>query len=76
MCNSHNMQSKQAEVIGTAEAAAALNVDRTTLTRWIARGKVKPYVQGTGRTGEFLFLPSEIERVKVSQTRRLEGPRS
>lgn len=74
MCKSDNMQSNEAEVIGTVEAAATLNVDRTTLVRWISRGKVKPFVRGTGRTGEYMFLRSDIENVKRSQ-RHHDGSR-
>lgn len=51
-------------LIGTAQAARELNVHRSTLTRMVQSGKVKPAVKGEGLRGEMFFYPSEIRRVK------------
>ena len=50
------------KLLSTAKAAAALNVDRSTLTRMVQSGKVKPAVRGDGLRGALFFYPSEIRR--------------
>lgn len=55
----------RAELISTAAAAADLDVHRSTLTRMVKAGKIKPAVKGTGQTGEMFFHPSEIARVRA-----------
>lgn len=52
------------KLIGTAQAAAELNVHRSTLTRMVDAGKVKPAIRGEGIRGSMFFYRSEIERVK------------
>ena len=47
----------------TAEACVALGVHRSTLTRWVAEGLIKPAVTMPGRTGAYLFDADEIARV-------------
>ncbi len=49
---------------GTAEAAAQLNVHRSTLTRMVDVGKLKPAVRGEGIRGSMFFYRSEIDRAK------------
>lgn len=51
---------KQPDLIGSAEAAEILGVDRTTVTRWANAGTLTPFIKGSGRTGEYLFLRSDI----------------
>ena len=55
------------ELISTAKAAAALCVDRSTLTRMVQAGKVKPAVKGEGKRGAMFFYPSEIRKAKARQ---------
>lgn len=50
------------KLISTAKAAAELNVDRSTLTRMVQAGKVRPAVRGDGLRGAMFFYPSEIRR--------------
>ncbi len=52
------------KLISTAEAAAELNVHRSTLTRMVEAGKLKPAVKGEGLRGSMFFYRSEIERAK------------
>lgn len=53
------------ELLSTAKAADALNVDRSTLTRMVQSGKVKPAVKGEGLRGAMFFYPSEIRKAKA-----------
>lgn len=52
------------ELLGTAEAAQALNVHRSTLTRMVQAEKIKPAIRGKGLRGEMFFRPREVQRVK------------
>lgn len=62
MCNAFGMATPK--LISTAEAAAELNVHRSTLTRMVEAGKLKPAVKGEGIRGSMFFYRSEIERAK------------
>jgi predicted site-specific integrase-resolvase len=53
------------ELLSTAKAAEALSVDRSTLTRMVQAGKVKPAVKGDGLRGAMFFYPSEIRKAKA-----------
>ncbi len=50
-------------LIGTAEAAEVIGVDRSTLSHWIAKGRIAPAQKLPGKTGVLLFDRSEVERV-------------
>lgn len=52
--------------LNTLEAASELHISRSTLTRWVQAGKVKPVVRGDGRNGAMFFRASEIKRVRES----------
>lgn len=56
------------ELLSTAKAADALNVHRSTLTRMVQAGKIKPAVKGEGVRGEMFFYPSEIRKAKARIT--------
>ena len=56
-----------ADVVTSAEACEALHVDRSTLTRWVAAGKITPLTKLPGSTGAFLFDPSEVERIQTGR---------
>lgn len=62
----------RADLISTAEAAKQLNVHRSTLTRMVQDGKIRPAVRGEGIRGGMFFYPSEIRRVKA----RMSGERA
>lgn len=53
------------ELLSTAKAADALSVDRSTLTRMVQAGKVKPAVKGEGLRGAMFFYPSEIRKARA-----------
>lgn len=53
----------QAEkLIGTAEASQRLNMDRSTLTRKVSNGLIRPALRGSGKTGEYFFTEEEIAK--------------
>jgi len=52
------------EMMSTAKAAAELNVHRSTLTRMVQAGKIKPAYRGEGPRGEMAFYPSEIRKAR------------
>lgn len=43
------------DLIGSAEACDLLGIDRSTLSRWVAAGKLDYWVQLPGTNGAFLF---------------------
>lgn len=47
-------------LIGSAAAASQLGIDRSTLTRWVKRDKIKPVLIGSGDTGEMFFNPADV----------------
>ncbi|WP_144630257.1 helix-turn-helix domain-containing protein [Arthrobacter woluwensis] len=51
------------DLIGTASAASILGIDRATLTRWVATGRISPLGRIDG-SGPFVFDRSDIEAVK------------
>jgi predicted site-specific integrase-resolvase len=51
-------------LIGSAEVCDMLGIDRGTLSRWVASGRITPAKQLPGRTGARLFQLSEIEKHK------------
>lgn len=55
------MNTPNLDLIGSAEAAKILEVDRSTFLRWAAAGKITPAVAGNGRTGEKFFNRSDVE---------------
>lgn len=52
------------ELIGTAEAAQIIGVERSTLSHWIAKGRITPAQKLPGKTGVLLFPRKEVERVR------------
>jgi len=50
------------QLIGSAEACRILgDIHRTTLTRWVAEGRVHAAVKLPGKNGAFLFWQSDVE---------------
>lgn len=59
-----------APLIGSAEACERLGIDRSTLTRRVARGEITPAQKLPGETGPFLFEPAEIDRAAEARDER------
>jgi excisionase family DNA binding protein len=60
-------------LIGSAEAAHLLGIDRATFNKWVARGDIKAHITYPGATGPRLFKRNEIERLAKQ---RGKGPRN
>lgn len=54
-------------LIGSAEVCERLGIDRSTLTRRVARGEITPVQKMPGETGAFLFAAAEVDRVVAEQ---------
>jgi DNA-binding transcriptional MerR regulator len=53
-----------AVLIGSTESARILNVDKATLTRWVAAGILVPAHKLPGKNGALLFNRADIERLR------------
>lgn len=51
-------------LLHSAEVCERLNIDRSTLSRWVAAGRIVPATKLPGLRGPFLFDPAEVERVR------------
>ena len=51
---------KPDKLLSSAEVCDLLHIDRSTLSRWVAAGRIKPAHQLPGRTGAFLFYGSDV----------------
>ena len=51
------------DLIGSGETAALLRVDKSTLVRKIAAGKIQPLTRLDGPRGAFVFDRSEIQAI-------------
>jgi predicted site-specific integrase-resolvase len=52
------------DLVGAAEVVEQLDIDRSTLTRWVASGTIIPVTKMRGRTGAYVFTQAEVDRVK------------
>ena len=50
--------------IPSAEACERLGIDRSTLSRWVAAGRITPTFRLPGATGSMLFDPKDVERLE------------
>ena len=64
---------KPAHLIGSAEAAELLGVDRATFNRWVASGRVHATAQLPGRTGARMFSRTYIESLPATAARPAEA---
>lgn len=66
MCNALRMTPP--DLIGSAEAAHHLGVDKSTLTRWVADGRITVAVRASGKPNSaMLFLSADIERLRSAR---------
>jgi hypothetical protein len=61
------MHTDPTALLGSVDVCAALGIDRSTLSRWVAAGTAIPAHKLPGRTGSFLFTPAELDRLKASK---------
>lgn len=50
--------------IPSSEACQILSIDRSTLSRWVASGRIAPLLKAPGLRGPFFFDRDEVERVR------------
>ena len=56
------------DLMPTKEACRLLgNIDRSTLTRWVAAGKITPAIKLDGTRGPMLFNRADIEALAAEQ---------
>jgi predicted site-specific integrase-resolvase len=56
------MEQPSTNLIDSAEACTILAIDRSTLSRWVAAGKLTPAMRaGTGPQSAFVFNRSDVE---------------
>jgi len=58
------MHDMPTDLLPTADAAEAIGVKPSTLSRWVASGRIAYVHKLPGKTGPFLFTRSEVERVR------------
>lgn len=51
-------------LVTSAQACEELGIDRSTLSRWVASGRIEPALKAPGARGSFFFDPAEVRRVK------------
>lgn len=56
-----NNVTKTPDLIGSAEACELLGIDRATISRWVAAGRLTPAIELPGRTGTRLFKRADIQ---------------
>jgi excisionase family DNA binding protein len=56
------------ELIPTAEAARRLKVDVSTITRWVASGRLTPAFKAPGPRGALAFDPDDVDRLASELT--------
>ena len=55
------------DLLTTRQAATRLRVDVSTLSRWVASGRIHPAIKLPGIRGAMLFDPAEVERVEAER---------
>lgn len=62
MCNMHNEPSP--ELLTSEQTAAELDIDRSTLSRWVASGRLVPAVKAPGLRGARFFTREAVEAAR------------
>lgn len=60
MSRMHN----ESQPLTSAEACEQLGIDRSTLSRWVASGRIAPVFKVPGKRGAFLFSPADVEALR------------
>ena len=53
------------DLLTSAEVCAELHIDRSTLTRWVAAGRIQPIKKGAGLRGAYLFSQASVATAKA-----------
>ena len=54
------------DLIPSIEVCQILGIDRSTLSRWAAAGKITPALKLTGRTQPMFFERADVEALRKS----------
>lgn len=60
----HIMRAMDQDLLTSAEVCDRLEINRSTLTRWVAAGRIEPATKMPGLRGGFLFEQAEVERLE------------
>ena len=63
LCIAHHV-GMPTDLLATIEAAQEIGVERSTLSRWVASGRIAVAHRLPGRNGAVLFDRAEVERVR------------
>lgn len=58
---------KPLDQIGSVDTCRILEIDRSTLSRWVASRQITPLMQLPGRTGAYLFDRADVERLAAER---------
>ena len=61
------------ELLTSRQAAERLEKDRSTISRWVAQGRLKVALRGTGVRGEQFFHPDDVDRLKSELEREMSA---
>jgi predicted site-specific integrase-resolvase len=51
------------DLLASAVVCERLDIDRSTLSRWVAAKKIIPALKMDGPRGPFLFYPADVDRL-------------
>lgn len=63
-CTTMGVVKLRLDLIGTLEASRMLGVDRSTITRRVARGDLEPVMRAPGERGAWLFRREDVEAAR------------
>lgn len=56
------------EIIGSRDACRILDINKSTLTRWVASGRITPAGRiGKGVTSAFVFYRADVEKIAAAK---------
>ena len=56
--------------MASKDVCLTLDINRSTLTRWVAQGRIAPAFRLPGDKGAFLFDPDDVEQLRTHHTPR------
>lgn len=57
-----------AALLPSVEVCERLNIDRSTLSRWVQIGRITPAMRLPGKTGSMLFSPEDVDALLAPRT--------
>ena len=64
------------DLLSTTQAAEVIGIERSTVSRWVQQGLMRPSLKLPTQTGAFLFDVAEVERVRDWYAARLAEPKA